>query len=259
MPIQWNDNPAVLAKRKSRMWGLPIPFWETVFRWSTIAAFVMGGLGATCAFISAWVGYELSDISQQEANKQILESQTRIEEARANAAAAGESAAAAKERTAQVELALEKEHVERLRLEAAVSPRRFTADNAKVLQSELAGKIAPICLVSYGGAEPTSYADLIFAALTEVGLIAKAGNTIHRITSDLPNGSRGVSVSLPMLSGTAEDANSDPLVMALRKAGVIVGAISWGDRSHQVLIPASVPIILGADERVLSVGEKPLP
>jgi hypothetical protein len=64
------------------MWGLSIPFWETVFRWATISAFVFGGFTATAAFISAWVGYELSDIVQKDADKRIAEAKS--EAARAN-------------------------------------------------------------------------------------------------------------------------------------------------------------------------------
>jgi hypothetical protein len=128
-------------KGMEMLWGLPIPFWETVFRWSTIAAFVLGGFAATCAFVSAWVGYELSDVMQKAANVEILDARARSDEARAEAAKANEGMAAAKERTAQLELALEKEKTARLPRTINAEQRAAILHNLKVFMPEPKGKL----------------------------------------------------------------------------------------------------------------------
>jgi hypothetical protein len=94
------------------MWGLSIPFWETVFRWATISAFVLGGFTATAAFVSAWVGYELSDIVQKDADR-------RISEAKMEAARANEASERLRNETARLE-------ADNLSLQKIMQPRRLT-------------------------------------------------------------------------------------------------------------------------------------
>jgi hypothetical protein len=83
------------------MWSFTDPFWEAVFKWATIAAAGFGGIGIVAAFVSAWVGYQITDATQKEADRQITAARTEI-------AKANENAAKANERAAEAQLALEK-------------------------------------------------------------------------------------------------------------------------------------------------------
>ncbi len=112
------------GQRGKSMWGYSIPFWEAVFRWSTIAAFVLGGLGVTAAFISTWVGAKLGDISQNEFNLKLAE---------ANAQAL------------QAQLALEKYK----------APRRFSPDQQKFI----ADAVKPFSGQEFQGLVASSVAD----------------------------------------------------------------------------------------------------
>jgi hypothetical protein len=55
------------------MWGMSLQFWELVFRWATVSAGLLGVLTAAAAFISAWVGYQLTDVVQKDADRRIEE------------------------------------------------------------------------------------------------------------------------------------------------------------------------------------------
>lgn len=67
------------------LWGYSLSFWETTFRWATGIAAVAGGIGVTAAFISAIVGYQVTDRVIKESDKKIAEANTRAEEAKAEA------------------------------------------------------------------------------------------------------------------------------------------------------------------------------
>jgi len=77
------------------------PFWETVFRWATWTAAGAGGLSIAAAFVSAWVGYEITGATQREADQKIAGAQ-------AQAATATERAAALENDAAQARLELER-------------------------------------------------------------------------------------------------------------------------------------------------------
>jgi len=83
------------------MWGFSIHVWEVVWKYSTVTALVFGGLTAAAAFISAWVGYQISDVVQQEANKKIADEQSKIEVTKAEAANAHVVAAEANKAAAE--------------------------------------------------------------------------------------------------------------------------------------------------------------
>jgi hypothetical protein len=100
------------------------PIWEAVFKWATICALAFGGIGVFSAFVSAWVGYQITDATQKEAEKQIAEAKMRGDEARAEAARASERAAVIE--------------AENMRLEAEVAPRRLTPEQQVALSTPLA-------------------------------------------------------------------------------------------------------------------------
>jgi hypothetical protein len=68
------------------------PVWETVFKVATWSALIFGGVSIASAFISAWVGWEITDATQKEANRQIADAQSKGDVARAEAAKANEHA-----------------------------------------------------------------------------------------------------------------------------------------------------------------------
>src|SRR5262249_32267198 len=77
------------------MWlGFSLHFWQYVFVWSTIAAAVLGGLGVSAAFISAVVGYKVSDLVVDETNVRITEAQAEL--GKANERIAGLNAEASR-------------------------------------------------------------------------------------------------------------------------------------------------------------------
>jgi hypothetical protein len=69
------------------------PFWETVFRWATLVAAGAGGISITAAFVSAWVGYEITGATQRAADQRIALAQEQASKADERAALANERAA----------------------------------------------------------------------------------------------------------------------------------------------------------------------
>lgn len=101
------------------MWGFSLQFWQVVFFWATVTAAVAGGISITAAFVSAMVGYQITDLVQADADKRISEASARGDEARAEAAKANEAVAKAHERTTilENETALANERAAKARLE----------------------------------------------------------------------------------------------------------------------------------------------
>ena len=124
------------------MWGWIPQFGHTVFFWSTLVAAVCGGIGIGAAFISAMVGYELSEWSSQDANERIKkarsdsdekigvareESKSAIEKAQADIAKSRAEAAEANARALEA----------RLELEKFKAPRTISDDQKKALEPVL--------------------------------------------------------------------------------------------------------------------------
>ena len=62
------------------MSGFLAPIWEAVFRSATWAALIFGALSIGSAFVSAWVGWEITDATQKDADKKIKAADERIAE-----------------------------------------------------------------------------------------------------------------------------------------------------------------------------------
>jgi len=60
--------------------GFLEPVWETVFRIATWSALIFGALSIGSAFVSAWVGWEITDATQKDADKKIKAADERIAE-----------------------------------------------------------------------------------------------------------------------------------------------------------------------------------
>ena len=107
------------------MWGFSIQFWEDVFKWSTLGAFVFGGIGVISAFISAWVGYHITDTAQRDADRKIAEAHAQVAKA----------------------------HLEQERLKEKIAWRRLTAEQHDILVSMLKGHPMKVC-TSFVGDDP---------------------------------------------------------------------------------------------------------
>ena len=113
------------------MWGWIPQYGHIVFFWSTLVAAVCGGIGIGAAFISAMVGYELSEWASRDATERIAktesDSRVAIEKAQADSTKSLAEAASANARALEAQLALEK----------LKAPRTLTADQ----QADLAKKL----------------------------------------------------------------------------------------------------------------------
>jgi hypothetical protein len=101
-------------------WGLSLEFWQGVFFWATILAAVAGGLSIASAFVSAVVGYQITDFVQRQADEKIADAKARGDEAGAEAAKASERANKAA-----------------LELEKFRSPRVITEEQRKTIVSAM--------------------------------------------------------------------------------------------------------------------------
>jgi hypothetical protein len=66
--------------------GFLEPIWETIFRVATWSALIFGALSIGSAFVSAWVGWEITDATQKDADKKIKAADERIADAGERAA-----------------------------------------------------------------------------------------------------------------------------------------------------------------------------
>jgi hypothetical protein len=65
--------------------GFLEPIWEAVFRVATWSALIFGALSIGSAFVSAWVGWEITDATQKDADRKIKAADERIAEFNARA------------------------------------------------------------------------------------------------------------------------------------------------------------------------------
>jgi hypothetical protein len=147
------------------MWSFTDPFWETVFRWATIGAAVFGSIGIAAAFVSAWVGYQITDATQQEANQ-------RIAEARAETANANAEIARANERTAQLAAEAEQARLEQERLRQVVSWRILSPDALTNLSNALQGPTRVPIVLAYAAGDSES----LYLAIQISSAFDRAGN-----------------------------------------------------------------------------------
>lgn len=215
------------------MFGFSLPFLQSVFFWATITAAIAGGVSITAAFLSAMVGYQVTDLVQADANKRIADAAAKSDEARAEAAkanAAGEAAKADTEKARaeiaeaakQTELAkagaaeanqkAEAERLERLKLEAVVAPRSLSLQQQQMLAAAwraLAGTRVAVISYSLDG-EGAGLATQIMAALQAAGVVVD-----NRLASIMPMGGFSLGVHV-----TGADASvADPLRGALATIG----------------------------------------
>jgi hypothetical protein len=116
---------ATNAQKDAGMPGFLEPIWETIFRVATWSALIFGALSIGSAFVSAWVGWEITDATQKDADVRIRAGDVRIAEATARAAEANQKA--------------EEERLARVKLETRIAPRKITQEQQNELTERLKG------------------------------------------------------------------------------------------------------------------------
>jgi hypothetical protein len=196
------------SKRGSAMWGWLPQHGHSVFIVSTIIAAIFGGIGIGAAFVSAIVGYQLTELASDEA---------RIEIARANTATAalGKETAAAKERTAALEKEAAEARAEQERLKGQLAWRRLRREQHDAIVAALRNQKFETPLdVSFplGDTEAASFAAEIVQTLKDSG-VAVAGDGASA-AAFMPVPPTGIIFGQP---GTEQVAH--PIAQALAMAG----------------------------------------
>ncbi|MFH2210661.1 MAG: hypothetical protein ABIJ01_03385 [Pseudomonadota bacterium] len=143
---------------------------DTLFGWSN-AALTVGAFLVLVGTIGVfWTG----GIRERYADERISKNEAETAAAKATAAVANEHAASANERTEvlrqsnlEVQRQLEKERIDRLRLEASIAPRRLSDNQRSSLLSALLAAPQPLTVefTLIGDQEATLYGNAIGAAL----------------------------------------------------------------------------------------------
>lgn len=204
------------------MFGLSLPFLQSIFFWATITAAIAGGISITAAFISAMVGYQVSDLVQADANRRIVDAATAgetakadAEKARAEIAEAAKQTELAKAGAAEANQKAEAERLERLKLEAIVAPRSLSLQQQQALAASwraFAGKQVAVTSYSLDG-EGAGLATQIMAALQAAGI-----GVDNRLASIMPLG--GFSLGVHVTGADASVAES------LRRALATIGNLA---------------------------------
>lgn len=188
------------------MWGFSLQFWQSVFFWATVVAAVSGGIGISAAFVSAMVGYQISDIVQADADERIAEATARGEEARAEAGKAHERAAALEKEAAEA-------RVEQERIKVRLASRRLTAEQYKILTGVLRGHPMDIVLsFAQGDPEARLYAD-------DIGKVLFLDATEPKLSSVF---STQVMLGLKVHPRSDKDDDAALVITAFKEAGIAV-------------------------------------
>jgi hypothetical protein len=212
------------------MWGLSIPFWETVFKAATIAALVLGGLGISAAFISAWVGYELTDIVQKDADRRIAEADARSKEAQARSDEANAHALEAQ-----------------LELEKLKAPRSFTPEQ----QARLIEKLKPLAGQKYspsvaGDPEAVTFHKLLERVLDSAGWVR-----VPSQLGDIQIDGAGIVYGVGVRVHIHKDASLD----FVNRATLVTSAL---EAEGVAAIPQRNPELKEIDVINITTGTKPL-
>ena len=193
------------------------PFWEGVFRYSTLAAALFGALAMLLAFVSVWTGYEITTATRKQAAQKIADADTQLAQAQ-DRIAASEQAAAASE-------------LETERLRTQVSWRDISAadqDKFKTYTAVLPkGHVTVECMPH--DPEARNYAQVLCDLLHQAGY-----DVDHNFNPMLPEGFIPFPVEIHIKSPDTEPSWAQPLQQALEfiniaAEGRVGGAMVGGD------------------------------
>jgi hypothetical protein len=145
--------------------GFLEPIWEMVFRIATWSALIFGTLSIGSAFVSAWVGWEITDATQKAADKTIRDSADAIK-------AADVRIAEATARAAEANLKAETERAERVKLELRLAPRSLDPQQFASQLSGLNGLRVDLVAYETGGTDVAALAGQIVTGLGAAGMTA---------------------------------------------------------------------------------------
>ncbi len=146
------------------LWGFPLSTLEMVVKISLWIALGAGAVTAVSAFIAGYVGYELTDAVQKEADVKIAEANKVGEQARTEAAKANAEAAQANEQTEELRKA-------NLELQKNVRGREISDEQRDQIVSALKGKsLADLVTYVVHDAEAQMYAFSIIDVFQELGM-----------------------------------------------------------------------------------------
>ena len=123
------------------MWlGFPLSFWQSIFFWATSTAAIAGATSVASAFISAVVGYQISDIVQSDADQRIAEAAARGNEAQV------EAECHAHERAAILEKEAADAKLEQEKLKAQLAWRELLPETLDNLQRHLSVRTGSVII-----------------------------------------------------------------------------------------------------------------
>jgi hypothetical protein len=157
--------------------------WFNVANQAVIIGSFVAVIGTLGAYWTSKIREDYANERERYSNERISKNESETATAKATAAVANESAAKANERAEllrqsnlEVQRQLEKERIERLRLEASIAPRRLSDGQRSVLISAL--RAAPqklqIDFEVIGDQEATAFGESILSALNEAGVQGSA-------------------------------------------------------------------------------------
>ena len=208
------------------LWGSPLSTWELVVKTALWVAGITGAVAAVSAFIAGYVGYELTDVVQKEAERQI--SETRSEAERAN-----ESSEKLKNDTARLtaeNLALQKAMLPRrlavIRMDqpfGEIDPWTINSGEAAGLFSEIQKFRCPIWMQVVPEFEPETFARDLKAALEQNGIRVTIvdQSVTNNPATEIPHGVRVMVTTKKLL-----ESKPDPTAMGA--AGVLARVLSEG-------------------------------
>jgi hypothetical protein len=231
------------------MWGLSLSFWQSVFFWSTVTAGVFGGISVTAAFVSAMVGYQISDIVQADADRRIEEAKSKGDEARAEASKANAEVARANEaiatenaRASAMENDAAQARLEQERLKAQLAWRVLPPQIANSLERQLSQKPGKINIEHVA-----NDTEALYLAIQIANVFGKAG---------WQTGMALVTIAATVAFGLWVPDSQSPLTQEVRSALASVG-IGFSTGTLPAAGMAFGNSVAGAP--TLFVGSKPIP
>jgi hypothetical protein len=158
------------------MWGWPLEFWDRIAYWTLVMGSTFAGVGIVLTGFSSFVSMATSTIVQKAADDRIAVARARSDEAHSQAEQARAEQEKIRQENLNLSISLERERVERLKLEGKLASRHLSADQRAAIVATLkavsGGK--PISLTKLGDKEAGDYAEEIGSALAEGGAFISA-------------------------------------------------------------------------------------
>jgi len=216
------------------MWGYSLVFWDKISLWTLVWGMLFGAGAVFLTGVSSFISLRTSSIAQATTQQATADAKAEGERAGEAAARATEQAAALESQTAALQLAntqlqvrLEEERVNRIKLQTALSSRHLSPEQSDTIANAVSGRLPTVIHAFTSDQESLAFVQDIAAALERGGVKV------------VPQGS-GVMVPTPY--GLAVTIRPEAQVLA--------------DALKAAQIDARVTVIPGAQTSIL-VGHKP--